>query len=98
VLIGMDPASEFAGVDTAGPVVSVVPFSTGEDMVSMVNSVAHCKTARVHTADLARAHDLIGPLDVGSLSFGDDGILSKVDPVRVEEYLRIKNVFVDLTA
>jgi hypothetical protein len=35
---------------------------------------------------------------VGSISFGDDGILPRVDKVRVEEFLRIKNVFVDLSA
>ncbi|MGZ3742698.1 MAG: aldehyde dehydrogenase [Pseudobdellovibrionaceae bacterium] len=50
-----------------GPVVSVVPFHSEEDVVAMANSVEYGLAASLWTKDIQRVHRLARQLEVGTL-------------------------------
>ena len=48
-----------------GPVVSIIPFTTEEDVINMANSTKYGLSASVFTKDVSRAHRVAAEIDAG---------------------------------
>ena len=48
-----------------GPVVSIIPFTTEEDVINMANSTKYGLSASIFTNDVSRAHRVAAEIDVG---------------------------------
>ena len=48
-----------------GPVVSIIPFTTEEDVISMANSTKYGLSASIFTKDVSRAHRVAAEIDAG---------------------------------
>ena len=103
--------SEIAREEVFGPVLSVLRFSTEEEVVAKANDSRYGLAAYVHTRDLARAHRLAHAIDAGSISVNGMSGMSPTTPfggykqsgfgreggrAGLEEWLRPKNVFIAL--
>jgi 5-carboxymethyl-2-hydroxymuconic-semialdehyde dehydrogenase len=58
VLADVTPTMEISTEQVCGPVVRVTPFDTGEEAVSLANTVPALTAAYIWTSDLQRAHRL----------------------------------------
>ena len=65
VLTGLSPTSRAACEEIFGPVVTVHPFDTEDEVVAAANGVRYGLSASVWTRDLARAHRVAKRLDTG---------------------------------
>ena len=94
-----------------GPVLVVVPFDDGDDVLAMANDVDYGLTAGVFTEDLRRAHTAVKRLEAGNVYvnqwFGDtnqtpfggykqSGIGREKGLEALDSYLQTKNVAIDL--
>ena len=50
-----------------GPVVSIIPFTTEEDVINMANSTKYGLSASIFTKDVSRAHRVAAEIDAGIL-------------------------------
>ena len=48
-----------------GPVVSIIPFTTEEDVINMANSTIYGLSASIFTKDVSRAHRVAAQIDAG---------------------------------
>ena len=48
-----------------GPVVSIIPFTTEEDVINMANSTKYGLSASIFTKDVSRAHRVAAEIDAG---------------------------------
>lgn len=107
----VDNASPLARKEIFGPVLSIVRFTTEEEAVSLANDTEYGLAGYVHTRDLARAHRLAEALEAGYVGvngfppmpvqapFGgykQSGFGREGGRLGVEEYLRVKNVYMAL--
>ncbi|TAH36462.1 MAG: aldehyde dehydrogenase [Planctomycetota bacterium] len=65
VIAGLSPSCRTATEEIFGPVVTVHPFDSEEEAVSLANGVRYGLAASVWTTDLARAHRVAGALAAG---------------------------------
>ncbi|WP_198141542.1 aldehyde dehydrogenase [Micromonospora sp. ATCC 39149] len=96
-----------------GPVLTVQPFDTEDEAVSLANSTRYGLAAGLHTRDVARAHRVASRLRSGivwvnswavldaALPFGgykQSGYGRENGPEAIDGYLQTKSVFVPTTA
>jgi betaine-aldehyde dehydrogenase len=107
VVAGVDQGDELVQEEIFGPVITVQPFLTEGEAVSMANGVEQGLTASVWTADHGRAERLLRALDFGAVSanthapmtaemphggFGASGYGKDLSLFGLEDYTRIKHV------
>jgi aldehyde dehydrogenase (NAD+) len=111
ILADVDPLSTIAQKEVFGPVLSVLPFRTEEEAVSIANNTEFGLAAFVHSRDVGRVHRLANELDAGGIwvngfrgtmsfaPFGgrkNSGFGRDGGRAGLEEFLHPKNVFIDL--
>ena len=67
VFADVDPGMRIAQEEIFGPVVSMIPFDTEEDALTIANDVAYGLTAGLWTRDLARAHRVASRIRAGTV-------------------------------
>jgi acyl-CoA reductase-like NAD-dependent aldehyde dehydrogenase len=113
IIADVDNLSYIAQHEVFGPVLSVIPFDTEEEAIALANGTDYGLGAYVHTQNLRRAHYVASQLDAGQIQVNASGeAMAACVPfggvkqsgygrlggeAGVHEFLRIKNVFVNLT-
>jgi aldehyde dehydrogenase (NAD+) len=105
------PQMRIAQEEIFGPVLTVLPFDTDEEAVSIANGTPYRLAAGLHTRDVTRAHRTAARLQAGIVwintwgrfedytPFGGykaSGHGRELGPEGIEEYLQYKTVYVDL--
>jgi aminomuconate-semialdehyde/2-hydroxymuconate-6-semialdehyde dehydrogenase len=67
VITGLSSGCRVMQEEIFGPVVTIAPFSTEEDVVAMANSVDYGLAASLWTKDIQRVHRMARHLEVGTL-------------------------------
>ena len=112
ILADVDNDSEIAQQEVFGPVLTVTPFDTEEDAVSLANATPYGLGGYIHTQNLRRAHQVAAALDAGMIQvngagegmtpcvpFGgvkQSGYGRLGGEAGLREFLRIKNVWINL--
>jgi aldehyde dehydrogenase (NAD+) len=111
VFADVDNDMRIAQEEIFGPVLSVIPFDDGTNVIELANDVAYGLTAGVFTTDLNRAHRAARRLEAGNVYinqwFGDtnqtpfggwkqSGIGREKGLAALDSYLQTKNVAIDL--
>jgi len=112
IFADVDPASRLAQQEVFGPVLAVTSFSTDEEAVAIANSTDFGLASGIWTKDVARAHRVARDLVAGTVwvntyrysaaqaPFGgvkQSGYGRERGLEALEEYLRTKNVLLDLS-
>jgi acyl-CoA reductase-like NAD-dependent aldehyde dehydrogenase len=108
--IGND--TNIAQHEVFGPVLSVTPFDSEEEVIAMANGTAYGLGGYVHTQNLRRAHDVASQLDAGMIHVNGSGEgMTPCAPFGgmkqsgfgrlggeegLHEFLRVKNVWMNL--
>jgi len=107
----VDNRSRLAQEEVFGPVLSMIRFKDEEDAIEKANDTAYGLAGYVHTTNLARAHRVAGRLEAGYIGvnafppmpvqapFGgykQSGSGREGGRPGIEEYLRLKNVYMAL--
>lgn len=108
----VDNSSPIAQEEVFGPVLSLVRFADEDEAVELANQSSYGLGGLVFTRDIARAHRVARRLDVGSVGINAFAPMPPSAPfggvkqsghgregglVGVREFLRDKNVYVDLS-
>jgi aldehyde dehydrogenase (NAD+) len=108
----VDNASPLAREEIFGPVLSIIRFGSEEEALRLANDNAQGLAGYVHTRDLACAHRVAARLEAGYIGvnafpplppqapFGgykQSGSGREGGRAGIEEFLRYKNVYMDLT-
>jgi betaine-aldehyde dehydrogenase len=111
VLANVTDAMEVAREEVFGPVMAVLDFEGEDEVVARANASPYGLAAGVFTADLARAHRVIGRLEAGTCwinaynltpveaPFGGvklSGLGRENGRAAVEHYSRVKSVYLGL--
>ena len=67
----VEPTMRIATEEIFGPVLSVIPWSDEEEMLTAVNSVRYGLTAGIYSNDLVRAHRLADRVEAGYVWVND---------------------------
>lgn len=67
ILVGMDNSAEVIQQEIFGPVVTVMPFETGEEAYQLANDSKYALSASVWTNDLSRSINATNKLDAGTV-------------------------------
>jgi len=108
----VDNHSELAQQEIFGPVLAIMRFSTEEEAIAMANDTQYGLAGYVHTKDLSRAVRVSAALDVGNVGVNGGGAMGGPEAPfggvkqsgygreggkgALMEFIRIKNVMVDL--
>ena len=65
IIVDVDPSCEIVRQEVFGPVVTIQPFDTEEEVVAAANDTRYGLSASIWTSNLKRAHRVAGALDVG---------------------------------
>jgi aldehyde dehydrogenase (NAD+) len=108
LFVDVDPYSNLAQHEVFGPVLSLIPFDTEEEAVTIANSTAYGLTNYIQTGDRRRVRRLIPQLRCGTVGvntgscttylapFGGVGISGfgrEGGKAGIDEYVRIKSVW-----
>ncbi len=111
VFADVTDAMEIAREEVFGPVMAVLDFDTEDEVVARANASEFGLAAGVFTADLARAHRVIGRLEAGTCwinaynltpvesPFGGakrSGVGRENGHAAVEHYTQVKSVYLGL--
>ena len=92
-----------------GPVLSITPFDTEDEAVGLANSTVYGLAAYVQSRDIARVHRIVPQLTAGTVhvngksamppnapfgGYGESGFGREGGKAGLDEFLQIKNVFV----
>lgn len=112
VFADVDQASRLAQEEVFGPVLSVMPFDTEDEVVAMANGTRYGLVGGLWTSDVARAHRVAARLDNGLVSvntfrpilptlpyggFKLSGLGRENGLEVLDEYTETKAVYVDLS-
>ncbi|NND67544.1 MAG: aldehyde dehydrogenase family protein [Halioglobus sp.] len=113
VFADVDHASSLAQQEVFGPVLSVTPFDTEEEAITLANDTDYGLGAYIHTRDLRRAHHVAGCMQAGMVQVNASG--EGMQPFApfggykrsgygrlggeqgLLEFLQVKNVWMNLT-
>lgn len=107
-------SSQLAQQEVFGPVLAITPFNSEDEAVALANDTAFGLAAYLHTNDISRVIRMAERLDVGNVAvnggaaiaapvapfggFKDSGYGKEGGRAGVEEFLRIKNVNINIDA
>lgn len=92
-----------------GPVLSVIPFETEEEALSLANDTPYGLAAGIWTKDIAKAHRLAGAIQAGTVwvntynmyhpgspfgGFKESGFGRELGKAALEEYTEVKSVWI----
>jgi len=107
-----DPDNVIANEETFGPVLTVLPWSDYDEMISIANAVDYGLAASVWTNDLNSAHRAVGDIEAGYVwvnqhgrhyigapfgGYKESGIRGKEDLQELLDHTRVKNVNIDFS-
>jgi aldehyde dehydrogenase (NAD+) len=113
IFIDVDNKMELAREEVFGPVLSLIPFDTEEEAISIGNDTRYGLAAGIWTTDLSRTLRMTRALNAGMVwvntyrvsqamapfgGFKDSGFGKERGTMAVNEYLRTKNVMIDFAA
>jgi len=111
VFADVDPGMRIAQEEIFGPVVSMIPFDTEEEAVSIANGVQYGLTAGIWTRDLSRAHRVSAQIMAGTVwvntyrilnpgvpygGFKISGIGRENGPEAIDEYTQPRAIMINL--
>jgi aldehyde dehydrogenase (NAD+) len=111
VFVDVKPTARLANEEIFGPVLTVVPFDTEEEAISIANNSYYGLGAYIQTRDLARALRVADRLEAGYVTVNSFPTMNPNAPfggykqsgygrlggsAGLDEYLQTKNVFVGL--
>ncbi|WP_217634200.1 aldehyde dehydrogenase [Raineyella antarctica] len=111
VFADVDNHADLARREIFGPVLSIIPFETEEDAVALANDSEFGLASGIWTRDLSRAHRVAARLDAGTTWVNTYRVSGAQAPFggtkksghgrergeeALDEYLRTKNVMIDL--
>lgn len=65
IIVGLDSSCRTVKEEIFGPVVTVIPFDTEEEVLAQVNDTHYGLSASIWTNDLRRAHRVAGQIEAG---------------------------------
>jgi aldehyde dehydrogenase (NAD+) len=105
-------SSQLAQQEVFGPVLAITPFDSEEEAVALANDTAFGLAAYLHTNDISRVLRVAERLDVGNVAvnggaaiaapiapfggFKDSGYGKEGGRAGIEEFLRVKNININL--
>lgn len=111
IFADVDNSAPLAQEEIFGPVLSIIPFDSDDEAVELANDTKYGLAGYVFTNDLNRAHRVAGQLEAGYIGINAFPPMSPNSPfggvkesgfgreggfAGIEEFLRLKNVFVGL--
>lgn len=111
VFTDVDPMSYIAQTEVFGPVLSIIPFDTEEQAITIANNTPYGLAGYLYTQDLRRAHRVAGAMQAGyigvntfpllppSAPFGgykQSGFGRELGSEGVHEFTQTKNVYISL--
>jgi acyl-CoA reductase-like NAD-dependent aldehyde dehydrogenase len=112
ILADIDNSSYIAQHEVFGPVLSVIPFDSEAEAIALANGTDYGLGGYIHTQNLRRAHYVASQLDAGQIQVNASGeAMTACVPfggvkhsgygrlggeAGIHEFLRVKNVFINL--
>jgi acyl-CoA reductase-like NAD-dependent aldehyde dehydrogenase len=112
IFVDTDNSMRICQEEIFGPVVTVMPFDTEDEVVKLANDSTYGLAAGVWTRDLARAHRLASTLDAGTVWVNTYRSMSPMSPRSgfkqsglgvehgtevIREYTRVKSVWINIS-
>ncbi|OZE37620.1 MULTISPECIES: aldehyde dehydrogenase [unclassified Rhodococcus (in: high G+C Gram-positive bacteria)] len=110
---GLDNSSTLASEEVFGPVLTVIPFETEDEVISLANDTSYGLVAGLWTKDISRAHRVAAQLQAGLVSvntfrpvhwtlpyggYKSSGLGRENGLAVLREYCEIKSVVIDFSA
>jgi acyl-CoA reductase-like NAD-dependent aldehyde dehydrogenase len=111
IVADVDNTDRLAQHEVFGPVLTVTPFDTEEEVIALANATAYGLGGYVHTQNLNRAHRVAAALDAGMIQVNGGGGMSAATPfggyknsgygrlgglAGIREFSQLKNVYMNI--